>query len=404
MPRKKCLMKLHLPERATLTKGSQWYEGNSWALTPSGYALVFGVLFLARSILRYCIDGMPLGGDFTLFKVAAHYAMHGDALSAYIPERFAETARLFTPILGDAYWYYPPHFFFIVAPLDWFPPIPALVVWISFSLILLYAAFRSLLGAHTHPWRALTYSAIFMNADYSQTGSIIGAFVCWVLAWRERRPIAAGCMLALVACKPQFLVVLCIVLLIERRWKTLIAAGAAFAALAAITAACFGLTIWQVWFSNTHHALQIITEHPYLWKSLTSVFTTLRSWGASIRLANCMHTFVFAGVMAFSIRFYFKRPDPRLWNATILTATCFASPYFHVYDLAMLGAAVALVNDVCRERGWKPWEKEILTLTSLSPFLFYFLSLLAPLYLQPFALLLFFKLTISGTAPARSSP
>ncbi len=397
-------MKLHLPKRATLSHNSQWYEGNSWALTPTRSALVFGLLFVLRSILRYSIPGLPLGGDFTLFKVAAHFAMQGNAIGAYIPEQFAATARAMTPVLGDAYWYYPPHFFFLILPLVWFPPIAALLVWLGVSLLLMYAAFRSLLGADNHPWRALTCSAVFMNLDYGQTGCMIGAFLCWVLAWREKRPIAAGAMLALVACKPQYLVVVCLMLVLERRWKTLFSAAMTFAIIAVLTAIFFGFSIWQTWWAHTDDALRIITGHTYLWKTLTSIFSTLRSWGASSTVAYGAHVAVLLTVLAASLRFYFKRPDPRLWNAAILIATCFASPYFHVYDLAISAVAIVLVNDVLRERGWKPWQKELLTLTSLSPFLCFFLSLLLPLYLQPLVLLAFLALILSETVPARSSP
>ncbi len=396
-------MKLTLPTRASLAPGSRWYEGNGWALTPKQYGVAFAVLYVLVNMLRGLVPGMSLGGDFVVFQTAAKFVAQGNALGAYTPASFAEMARSIAPGLGDLHWYYPPTFLLVVAPLGLLPALPALLVWNGASLAALYYALRALLGTRRNAGEGLAYGGVFMGIIFGQSSCLVGACICWVLAWRERRPYAAGLALAFAACKPQLVVVLGLILLLEGRWKLLLTAGAASSVLIALSMLCFGTDIWVSWWSHLGYALDVISANSILWKWLASLFAAMRGWGAPAALAYGLHFAVLLAAILALLRLR-RHASPALCNSAILTVSCFASPYFYVYDMPMLAAALMLAHEHIVARGWKPWEKEKFTLLWLAPIALSLLSFVTPIYAQPFLLIGFLWFLVREGAQQKVPP
>jgi hypothetical protein len=387
-------MKIVLPKMASLTPGSQWYEGNIWALTPKQYFYFFVLLYVGVNLVRAFSPGLPLGGDLIVFKVAAAFIERNETALIYIPKEFADAAREFVPDRGVFFWFYPPPFLFIAAFFMWMPLVLGMALWSVLSIFLLGKSMQALFGDRDKALCGLAYGGVLMGVLFGQSGCIIGACVCWVLAWRDKRPYAAGIMAALVLCKPQFAAVLFIVLVWEQRWRVLTSAAVSGAVIVSASVWCFGFEVWQSWWGQIGYALTTISESPRLWAWLTSVFSAALGMGASVRFAYAMHGIIFLGILIRLWQFYRRKSDPRLWNAAILVGSCFASPYFFTYDLPMLGAAIVLLNEVFSERGWKPWEKEALTLVHIAPMAVPFIIMAWPLYIQPLLLLALFWMTI----------
>ncbi|MBI5262363.1 MAG: DUF2029 domain-containing protein [Bradyrhizobium sp.] len=64
------------------------------------------------------------------------------------------------------------------------------------------------------------------------------------------RPIAAGVLIGLLACKPQFAAVVPFALLAARQWRTITVAAATVIALTAISLVLFGPECWSSFLAS----------------------------------------------------------------------------------------------------------------------------------------------------------
>ena len=81
---------------------------------------------------------------------------------------------------------------------------------------------------------------VALNAELGQTGLLAaGLVLAVVLSW-VRVPLAAGVILGILAFKPQYAAPLLLVALVNREWRIVTGASAAFAALTLASGIAFG--------------------------------------------------------------------------------------------------------------------------------------------------------------------
>jgi hypothetical protein len=132
--------------------------------------------------------------------------------------------------------------------------LPAFLLWQSMSVIL-YLSGLALLAGRFFPddssrrilifFLALAFQPFFWLISTGQLSAI--GFFALALAFREeeqRRPILSGLALALCTYKPTLLLLFLPMLLITRRYKTLIGVAVGAGALAAFSTAVQGTRIW----------------------------------------------------------------------------------------------------------------------------------------------------------------
>ncbi|MBU6299563.1 MAG: DUF2029 domain-containing protein, partial [Alphaproteobacteria bacterium] len=172
--------------------------------------------------------GRPLGTDFSDVYTAGLMADEGAAAAAYDPARhYAREQAVFghaTPFYG---WHYPPFFLAIAAALSQLSYLPALILWQAATLALYLAAVSLLLPRPRDPlWLllALAFPAVFVNLGHGQNGFLTTALFAGALGLLDRRPVIAGILFGLVAYKPQFGVIIPLVLAVSGRWRCFAAA------------------------------------------------------------------------------------------------------------------------------------------------------------------------------------
>ena len=211
------------------------------------------------------IQGRPLGTDFSSFYAAGTHVLDGHPDAPYdLSRQYAREQAMFgaaTPFYG---WLYPPFFLFIAAALALLPYGAALAAWQAATLGFYLLAIRAILAATQPPiasdvavsgnrqWTsdplwlllALAFPAVLINVGHGQNGLLTAALVGGALAMLDRRPIVAGILFGLMAYKPQFGLMIPVVLAASGRWRTFSSAVATVALLAAAATLVFG---WQVW-------------------------------------------------------------------------------------------------------------------------------------------------------------
>src|ERR1051325_3641159 len=316
-------------------------------------------------------QGRPLGTDFSNVYTAGRMVLEGRAADAFDPrlEHAAEQAIFGekTPFYG---WHYPPFFLALAAALAPMPYQLALIVWQGVTLALYLFAIRAIVAGGTSKQRgevslwlllALAYPAVFVNLGHGHNGFLTAALMGFALVALDTRPILAGILFGLLAYKPQFGLMIPLVLLATGRWRTLFAAGAMVAALViAATLAC-GLETWRAFFTFAEYTRTIVLETGETgWHKIQSVFAWARMWGAPVSLAYGIQGAVTLAVAAALIWLWRSPASFALKAAALCLGAALATPYSLDYDLMVLAPAIAFLTVDGLTRGFAPWEKSAL--------------------------------------------
>ena len=97
---------------------------------------------------------------------------------------------------------------------------------------------------------ALAFPAVFVNLGHGHNGFLTAALFGFALVQPRPRPIVAGILFGLLAYKPQFGLMIPLVLAATGRWRTMLAAAATVAALALAATLAFGIETWRAFFAS----------------------------------------------------------------------------------------------------------------------------------------------------------
>ncbi len=318
--------------------------------------------------------GRPLGTDYSNVYAAGQLARDGSPQAAYDPVRnYRQQQANFgahTPFYG---WHYPP-FFLVIADLSaHLPYIPALVIWQVLTCAAYLVAMRALLRGGPAPelardpiWFlvALAFPAVFVNLTHGQNGFLTAALLAGGLALLDRRPVAAGVLFGLMAYKPQFGILIPLVLIAARQWKTFAAAAMTVTGLVVLATLLFGVEIWSAFLASVHFSRTTVLEQGGTgFQKIQSVFSAVRLLGGPVVLAHTVQAAVTVTVAVVLIALWRGPASPALKGAGLCLGALLSTPYCLDYDLMLLAPALALLASEGRARGFR--DGELLTLSAL---------------------------------------
>jgi len=393
-------------------------------------------------------QGRPLGTDFSNVYTAGRMTLEGRAADAFDPRlEHAQEQAIFgekTPFYG---WHYPPFFLVLAAALALMPYQLALIVWQGVTLVLYLLAMRAIVrfipppqgegGARSAPggvfaaqlasppdrrfaaatlpasrggmWLllALAYPAVFVNLGHGHNGFLTAALMGFALITLDTRPIVSGILFGLLAYKPQFGVMIPLVLLATGRWRTLIAAGATVTALVIAATLAFGMESWRAFFIFAEYTRTIVLETGETgWHKIQSVFSWARMWGAPVSLAYAIQGTVTLFVAVVLIWLWRSRESFALKAAALCLAAVLATPYSLDYDLMVLAPAIAFLTIDGVARGFGPYEKSALAFLWIVPLMARGFAQATFIPLGVIAMLVVFALMLrrAGLFAARGNP
>jgi hypothetical protein len=323
-------------------------------------------------------QGRPLGTDFSNVYAAGTYVLEGRPQAPFDPpQHHARQKQIFgdaTPFFG---WHYPPFFLFLAAALALMPYVPALVVWQGVTLPLYLFSIHAILSAclldkRASGWLwlllALAYPAVFVNLGHGHNGFLTAALIGTALLLLDRRPILSGMLIGLVAYKPQFGLLIPLVLVATGRWRALAAAAATVAVLVLLTTIAFGPEVWRAFLESTRFTRVVVLEAGDTgWHKIQSVFSWVRMWGGSVPLAYAVQGAVLAALAAALVVLWRTTAAYPLKAAALIIALVLATPYSLDYDLMVLAPAIAFLAADGLKRGFQPYEKTALAFLWLVP-------------------------------------
>src|SRR4029453_10095111 len=217
--------------------------------------------------------GRPLGTDFSQVWTAGRMVLDGRAADVWNWNAHRAVQLAFHgPRLAEWYgWHYPPPFLLLAAAPATMPSVAALFVWQAATLFPFAWLIRRFTDRREAWLFVLAAPVSLICIMHGHNGFLTALLLGGGLMLLEKRPFAAGLLLGCLVYKPQFALVLPLLLLVLWNWRAI--AGAAVSSLTLI-GATLALT-----------RTIVIEQGRTGWEKIMSPFSAVRSWGGSVEAA-----------------------------------------------------------------------------------------------------------------------
>jgi hypothetical protein len=216
-------------------------------------------------------------------------------------------------------------------------------------------------------WHLGVFPGFAQNLIHGQNGFLTVSLFGGALHAIDRRPWLAGVLFGLLSCKPQFGLLIPLVLLATSRWSTFVSATLTTAAFALLSILVFGTEIWRVFFENSGFAVGLLAEGVVPLAKMTSLYAGLRILGVPADMALSAHG-LFAGVVAVTTVLAWRSNAAMPFKSAILVVgSVLVSPYCFNYDLMLLALPIWWLGWHGYQHGFRPGEKATLVLSWLTP-------------------------------------
>jgi len=313
--------------------------------------------------------GRPLGTDFSQVWTAGTMVWDGRATAVWDwPSHFAVQQAFHRSTSVDLYgWHYPPPFLLVAAALATLPYIAALIVWQLATLAPLAWMAQHYLQRRDAWLFVLAAPVTLICLTHGHNGFLTALLLGGGLILLDKRPFLAGLLLGCIVYKPQFALVIPLLLLAARQWRAILGAAVSSLALMALTYAIWGWPVWQAFLDSLPLTRTIVIEQGRTgWEKIMSPFAAARSWGVTIAPAYAIQAL--AGMTAIAATLWLAWTSrPALRNAAATAAVLIATPYVLDYDFTVLLLGIGFLWKDGAEHGWGSWEKTLLALAWAAP-------------------------------------
>jgi glycosyl transferase family 87 len=364
----------------TLLRSGGWLtreRARLWGLAVLAASAIGFLYLVATSDGLNDAFGRPLGTDFSNVYAAGTLVLDGKPAAAFDwPAHYAREQAVFgavTPFYG---WHYPPFFLFVAGLLALLPYTFALAIWQAVTFALYLVTVRAILTTSSGAARddrlwlvlAIAFPAVFVNIAHGHNGFLNAALLGGALLMLDSRPALAGVLFGLIAYKPQFGLLIPLVLIATGRWRAFVAAGLTVAALTLLTLIAFGPEVWRAFFASTHLTrIEVLEAGGTGWHKIQSVFSMARMWGGGVPLAYAMQGTVTIALAAALIWLWRSGAAFALKAAALPIAAILATPYSLDYDFVVLAPALCFLVADGQARGFGEYEKSALALLWFMP-------------------------------------
>jgi hypothetical protein len=351
----------------------------------------------------------PTTTDFVSFYAAGRLAAAGTAALAYDPaaHQAAEWAAT-APGIEYQFFYYPPVFLLLAAPLSLLPYLPAFAVFELATLLLYLAAIRPIVAREGSLWLipALAFPAVFWTFGLGQNAFLSAALFAAGTRLIDRRPAVAGLLLGALIYKPHLGLLIPVALLAGRHWRAFAGAAAGAGGLVLLSLLLLGWPAWAAFLQAFAGAHGTYENGRIEFAGMVSVFGAARLLGVpagGAYAAQAVAALGAAGAVAFV---WWRGAALPLRAAVLLLGTLLALPVLLLYDLMLLAVAGAWLLADMRGRPAHPAEAGLLAAGFVTPLLCRALGLALRFGAAPLvaAALLAACLRRSVTGPVSASP
>ncbi|MGH7054222.1 MAG: glycosyltransferase family 87 protein, partial [Stellaceae bacterium] len=257
------------------------------------------------------------------------------------------------------FFYYPPIYLLLCAPLARLPYLAAFILFEAATLVLYLVVARRILGERGSAILVpiLAFPAVFWTLGLGQNAFLTAALFGAATLCIDRRPILAGLLFGALCYKPHLGLLVPVALLAGGRWRAFAAAGAAAGALCLASLLLFGAATWHAFLASA------LAAHATYASGSIAVVAYVTPWGAALQLGagpalawavQGMATLAAAGFVAWVWRRDLPLP---VRAAALAAATLAAVPVALMYDLMLATVAILWLVRAGREPAMPPAER-----------------------------------------------
>ncbi|MGD0433312.1 MAG: glycosyltransferase family 87 protein [Acetobacteraceae bacterium] len=371
-----------------------------------GYLTVFAITELALFAFSVaCEHGLVIrlerdsSTDFVSFYAAGALADAGTPWLTYdhAAHHAAEQAAVGAATIYN-YFYYPPVFMLICAPLAVLPYLPSFIVFQVIGAAACYFAVR-MIRRDLPVAVFLAFPGLWWAVGTGQNALLTAALFAAGTAWVDRRPWLAGMCFGALCYKPHFGLLIPVALIAGGHWRAFLSAAGAAASLIAASLVIFGSRTWDGFLGAAASSGDVYAAHAIFMAGLTSPFGVLMTLGAGREAAIVVQagvTLMAACVVALIWR---SRAALPVRASILLAATPVAVPVLMFYDLMLVFVALVWLSLVKPERDGAPWRTLAMAVVFMGPLLSGNLATGVPLMAAPMTAAMAFGLTLAVAWP-----
>jgi len=292
-------------------------------------------------------DGYAFGRDFVNVWMGGHAALAGGPAAWFDFTAYNDALKaLFGAAFPPHYWSYPPHLLLFTWPFGLFPYLPAYALWCIAGIVLYVTAAANGDVRREHLLFLAVAPGVAICVFFGQNGFFTAALLIAGLTNLDRRPLFAGVMFGILTVKPQLGLLLPLMLFVTGRWRTIASAAVTAGALIAVTSVLYGVDIWAAYLDKVapQQNWLLLNASGLLLAMVSSAFGAARMLGLPADAAWVVQALASAAAVIAVVWTYWRRRDPVLSTALLVTATFLATPWALTYDLVVLGWVVDLLR------------------------------------------------------------
>jgi hypothetical protein len=335
---------------------------------------IFGVGFIALVVLSLpdMVDprGKPFGYDFMAYWSAARLALAGHPGLVFDRDAISAVQHAAVPALPGIWfpWHYPPTYLLAVLPLGLLPYPAALAAFMAGTCAVWMALVRRLLPDPRAWLVAAATPAGLLTLFDGQNAFLTAGLAGFALLWLDRKPVAAGVLIGLLAIKPHLAVLFPLALVAGGYWRSFVAAAVTLAIFLAASVAVLGESTLAGFVDHLAVSRGMADQGAVPWGWMPTPYVLSLSLGAAPLAAAAVQSIA---ALAAAICVW------RAWRnaatvfeakaAVLLAASLLVSPYLFTYDLTWAAVALAFLAILGIRHGFRRGERDMLFAAWLAP-------------------------------------
>ena len=304
----------------------------------------------------------PTTTDFVSFHAAGSLAIQGHPELAYDhAAHFAREQETTAPGIGYQYFFYPPVFLLLCAPLSLLPYLMSFVLFQTLTLGFFLAVLRAIMGHAGRGWlvAALAFPPVFWTLGLGQNSFLTAALMGLGMLLLPTRPFLAGLALGALCYKPHFGILLPLVLLAGRQWWAIAGAALAAAGLTLVSVLVFGLGTWQAYLAAIQTSRAVYESGAIDFIGMATPFGGALLLGLSPVQAHGVQILALALTAVAVIRIWWGATSLEVRAASVAAGTLLAVHLALVYDVLLLLLAMAWLVRAGISDGFRAGEKTV---------------------------------------------
>src|SRR5690606_20075086 len=278
------------------------------------------------------------------------------------------------------------------------PYFPGLVIWLLSTAAVWLVALRLWMRKTGVSQSALLLAAAFppvlITVTHGQTSFLVAGLLGFGALLIRERPVLAGICFGLATIKPQFGLLIPLVLVLTGEWRVIVAAAGTAVGLGLLATFAFGATIWRDWLAVSEAAQAAMNAGAVGYGKMQSPFAASLLLGAPLGLAYTMQAVISVGVVGAIVWAAWRRRYSLALGSAMLAGAPLVTPFVLDYDMVLLAFPLLWLLS----SGFRPWEKLIAAATFAAPAFARVLALEIGVPIMPFVLLAFFVLIVRRAA------